>query len=67
MFRFSDQYPIDSPAVQFIVNNTKGYLSPVHPHIYSNGHVGVVLSMNSADTFKICASILSDGWSPVLK
>ncbi|EIM19082.1 UBC-like protein [Wallemia mellicola CBS 633.66] len=52
MFRFSDQYPIDSPAVQFIVNNTKGYLSPVHPHIYSNGH--------------ICASILSDGWSPVL-
>ncbi|TIB67008.1 UBC-like protein [Wallemia mellicola] len=43
MFRFSDQYPIDSPAVQFIVNNTKGYLSPVHPHIYSNGHSADIL------------------------
>ncbi|TIB01942.1 hypothetical protein E3P96_02282 [Wallemia ichthyophaga] len=55
MFRFSGQYPIDSPAVQFVVGELEGatYKAPVHPHVYSNGH--------------ICASILSDGWSPVLK
>ncbi|EOQ98957.1 Ubiquitin-conjugating enzyme E2 W [Wallemia ichthyophaga EXF-994] len=54
MFRFSGQYPIDSPAVQFVVGELEGatYKAPVHPHVYSNGH--------------ICASILSDGWSPVL-
>jgi len=49
-FRFSPQYPIDSPAVQFVVDQT--HQSPVHPHVYSNGH--------------ICASILGNEWSPVL-
>ncbi|KII86328.1 hypothetical protein PLICRDRAFT_143979 [Plicaturopsis crispa FD-325 SS-3] len=50
MFRFDNQYPISAPAVQFVVDATKQ--SPVHPHVYSNGH--------------ICASILGNEWSPVL-
>jgi len=49
-FRFEPQYPIASPEVTFIVDNK--FTSPVHPHVYSNGH--------------ICASILGQEWSPVL-
>ncbi|KAF8887744.1 ubiquitin-conjugating enzyme/RWD-like protein [Infundibulicybe gibba] len=49
-FRFDASYPISSPAVQFVV--TEGRVSPIHPHVYSNGH--------------ICASILGNEWSPVL-
>lgn len=46
-FKFSSKYPFDSPEVTFVGNNI-----PVHPHIYSNGH--------------ICLSILTDDWSPAL-
>ncbi|KAF9015399.1 ubiquitin-conjugating enzyme/RWD-like protein [Cyathus striatus] len=49
-FRFEPEYPISSPAVQFVV--TDGREAPIHPHVYSNGH--------------ICASILGNEWSPVL-
>ena len=49
-FRFDPSYPISSPAVQFVVKD--GMVAPVHPHVYSNGH--------------ICASILGNEWSPVL-
>ncbi|THH21016.1 hypothetical protein EW146_g485 [Bondarzewia mesenterica] len=35
-FRFDTQYPISSPAVQFVVNDE--YKPPVHPHVYTNGH-----------------------------
>jgi len=49
-FRFDSQYPISSPAVQFLVGD--GREAPIHPHVYSNGH--------------ICASILGNEWSPVL-
>ncbi|SAM83273.1 related to ubiquitin-conjugating enzyme [Ustilago sp. UG-2017a] len=49
-FRFTDSYPMESPEVVFIV--TDGYKAPIHPHVYSNGH--------------ICASILGNEWSPVL-
>ncbi|SBT78937.1 ubiquitin-conjugating enzyme, putative [Plasmodium ovale] len=45
-FRFTEKYPIESPEVVFIGE------PPIHPHIYSNGH--------------ICLSILYDHWSPVL-
>lgn len=45
-FKFTDKYPIESPEVVFVG------VPPVHPHIYSNGH--------------ICLSILYDHWSPVL-
>ncbi|KAF8320611.1 UBC-like protein [Cantharellus anzutake] len=49
-FTFGPRYPIESPEVVFVVNDT--YQAPIHPHIYSNGH--------------ICASILGNEWSPVL-
>ncbi|KAG8919936.1 hypothetical protein FRC00_010723 [Tulasnella sp. 408] len=49
-FRFGPRYPIESPAVVFVVNDK--YKAPVHPHVYSNG--------------LICASILGNEWSPVL-
>ncbi|KAI9022672.1 ubiquitin-conjugating enzyme/RWD-like protein [Hyaloraphidium curvatum] len=49
-FRFSNNYPLDSPEVIFLSNAP--YRVPMHPHIYSNGH--------------ICLSILYDSWSPAL-
>lgn len=47
LFKFNDRYPFDSPQVMFI-----GEHIPIHPHIYSNGH--------------ICLSILTSDWSPAL-
>jgi len=44
--KFTDDYPMDSPEVTFLMP------APVHPHIYSNGH--------------ICLNILGDDWSPAL-
>ncbi|XP_066936697.1 ubiquitin-conjugating enzyme E2 W-like [Clytia hemisphaerica] len=46
-FTFGDKYPFDSPQVIFI-----GKHIPVHPHIYTNGH--------------ICLSILTDDWTPAM-
>ncbi|CAD7701519.1 unnamed protein product [Ostreobium quekettii] len=48
--RFPDRYPLEAPEVIFLPE------SPIHPHIYTNGH--------------ICLDILYDGvnggWSPAL-
>ncbi|KAI0035250.1 UBC-like protein [Vararia minispora EC-137] len=49
-FRFDNSYPFSAPAVLFVKDRT--YAPPIHPHVYSNGH--------------ICASILGDDWSPSL-
>jgi ubiquitin-conjugating enzyme E2 W len=46
-FKFGSKYPFDSPEVTFVGDHI-----PVHPHIYSNGH--------------ICLSILTEDWSPAL-
>lgn len=43
LFKFSNKYPFDSPEVTFVGPNI-----PIHPHIYSNGH--------------ICLSILTEDW-----
>nr|CAB3267457.1 ubiquitin-conjugating enzyme E2 W-like [Phallusia mammillata] len=47
LFKFGQSYPFDSPQVTFVGNQI-----PVHPHVYSNGH--------------ICLSILTEDWSPAL-
>ncbi|KZS90287.1 UBC-like protein [Sistotremastrum niveocremeum HHB9708] len=49
-FIFDAQYPIASPEVTFV--SDEHYKAPIHPHVYSNGH--------------ICASILGTEWSPIL-
>lgn len=43
---FPEKYPLDSPQVVFAGS------PPLHPHIYSNGH--------------ICLDILYDSWSPAM-
>ncbi|KAJ3316385.1 hypothetical protein HDV06_003738, partial [Boothiomyces sp. JEL0866] len=43
---FGSNYPMEAPEVQFVGK------VPIHPHIYSNGH--------------ICLSILYDHWTPAL-
>ncbi len=44
--RFNNDYPMDSPEVVFLTP------APMHPHIYSNGH--------------ICLNVLYEDWSPAL-
>lgn len=48
LIRPSPTYPFDPPEVRFITRG--GFKIPIHPHIYSNGH--------------ICLNLLYDGWSP---
>eukprot|EP01041_Mallomonas_annulata_P010201 gene10201-21263_t len=43
---FGNEYPLESPEVLFLTP------APIHPHIYSNGH--------------ICLNILYEDWSPAL-
>ena len=45
-FVFPQDYPIEAPEVVFMQP------TPLHPHVYTNGH--------------ICLSILYDSWSPAL-
>jgi len=44
--KITPRYPFEAPIVTFLDT------PPMHPHVYSNGH--------------ICLSILTDDWSPAL-
>ncbi|CAI5759085.1 unnamed protein product [Candida verbasci] len=50
----TNEYPVDSPQVKFISysedENTELSDIPLHPHIYSNGH--------------ICLNLLGEDWTP---
>lgn len=50
LVKFDNRYPFECPEVTFVT--TPPWKAPMHPHIYTNGH--------------ICANILGDEWSPVL-
>lgn len=43
------EYPVDSPLVKFVINDKTDKI-PIHPHIYSNGH--------------ICLNLLGEDWTP---
>ena len=47
---FTERYPLEAPEVLFVPP------SPVHPHIYSNGHICLDILYDSAN----------GGWSPAL-
>ena len=46
-FTFGNKYPFESPQVIFVGDHI-----PIHPHVYTNGH--------------ICLSILTDDWTPAM-
>ncbi|ODQ83022.1 hypothetical protein BABINDRAFT_5897 [Babjeviella inositovora NRRL Y-12698] len=48
-FKMGKGYPLESPSVQFVAGDERPI--PMHPHVYSNGH--------------ICLDLLGDNWTPV--
>ncbi|CAK9439729.1 uncharacterized protein LODBEIA_P38290 [Lodderomyces beijingensis] len=49
----TQDYPVDSPSVKFVTTTTATTGTapiPIHPHIYSNGH--------------ICLNLLGEDWTP---
>ncbi|PWZ21218.1 hypothetical protein Zm00014a_032761 [Zea mays] len=66
---FSEHYPMEAPQVIFL------HPAPMHPHIYSNGHIclGIVVNFYSPKmelvTFTVpfvFGYILYDSWSPAM-
>ncbi|KAG6519851.1 hypothetical protein ZIOFF_016879 [Zingiber officinale] len=65
---FPEHYPMEAPQVIFL------HPAPLHPHIYSNGHicldyVDFVCSENKCfehSTYRCLADILYDSWSPAM-
>lgn len=51
-FTITEEYPFTPPACMFVKDIDRGIVSiPIHPHIYTNGH--------------ICLDLLGTAWTPV--
>ncbi|GEQ70759.1 hypothetical protein JCM33374_g4438 [Metschnikowia sp. JCM 33374] len=46
--KIGNEYPVEPPSVQFLPQ--ENYVVPMHPHVYSNGH--------------ICLNVLGKDWTP---
>ncbi|THG03590.1 hypothetical protein TEA_018656 [Camellia sinensis var. sinensis] len=59
---FPEHYPMEAPQVIFVPP------APLHPHIYSNGHICLVVSMSAACAYAWVEphDILYDSWSPAM-
>ncbi|KAK9335091.1 ubiquitin-conjugating enzyme/RWD-like protein [Lipomyces starkeyi] len=66
-FRFTPTYPIEAPEVQFI--RSLGREIPMHPHIYSNGHICLGKDLELHEMYLqqiiIMIDVLGSGWSPI--
>lgn len=49
LISITKDYPVESPLVKFVVQDSQDRI-PIHPHIYSNGH--------------ICLNLLGEDWTP---
>ncbi|CAN1813992.1 Probable ubiquitin-conjugating enzyme E2 16 [Linum perenne] len=61
---FPEHYPMEAPQVIFLNP------APLHPHIYSNGHICLVSSITVLFFYSclinLVADILYDSWSPAM-
>ncbi|KAG6774662.1 hypothetical protein POTOM_022023 [Populus tomentosa] len=58
---FPEHYPMEAPQVIFAPP------APLHPHIYSNGHICLVdNSPKARDSDSVALYILYDSWSPAM-
>lgn len=48
LIQIGNDYPVEPPLVKFVSRDQ--YIVPMHPHIYSNGH--------------ICLNVLGKDWTP---
>ncbi|KAL8153932.1 hypothetical protein V2J09_011692 [Rumex salicifolius] len=57
---FPEHYPMEAPQVIFVPP------APLHPHIYSNGHICLGNSFVFHSMLHVLSDILYDSWSPAM-